>query len=292
MMSIGLASVSFWSIGIEAKEVCQKRKMPVLIFCIKIFVAMAMVVTLSLIAEKVSPRISGIIAGYPLGAAIALYFYGLEINPDFASESAFYTLLGLIASQSFVYIYYKASRYFIRFSVLISSGLSIFGYFYISYLLRLFNFTKPSIITLTLISLILFIFLFRGIENVKIDKKISLSNKVIFVRAGLAASIVILITSAAKIVGVKWAGLFSAFPITLFPLILIVHISYDKEHVHTIIKNFPVGLGALIIYSLFVYKTYPIWGIYIGTAVSFIMATIYLFGLFALIRMAKKYNIV
>ncbi len=88
----------------------------------------------------------------------------------------------------------------------------------------------------------------------------------------------------------EWAGLFSAFPITLFPLILIVHISYDKEHVHTIIKNFPVGLGALIIYSLSVYKVYPIWGIYIGTVVSFIMATVYLFGLFALISIAKKHN--
>ncbi len=265
--------------------------MPVLIFFIKIFVAMAMVVTLSIVAEKVSPRISGIIAGYPLGAAITLFFYGLEINPDFASESAFYTLLGLIASQSFVYIYYTTSRHFTRFSVLISSVFSIFGYFFISYLLRLFNLNKPSIIALTLISLILFIFLFRSIENVKIDKKISLSNKVIFARAGLAASIVILITSAAKLVGVKWAGLFSAFPITLFPLILIVHISYDKEHVHTIIKNFPVGLGALIVYSLSVYKTYPIWGIYIGTAISFIMSTIYLFGLFAFLSWKRNITI-
>jgi len=33
---------------------------------IKIFIAMAMVVTLSIVAEKVSPRISGIIAGYPV----------------------------------------------------------------------------------------------------------------------------------------------------------------------------------------------------------------------------------
>ena len=260
--------------------------MPVLI-CIKIFVAMAMVVTLSIVAEKVSPRISGIIAGYPLGVAITLFFYGLEINPDFASESAIYTLLGLIASQSFVYTYYKASQIFIRLSVLTSSAFSIFGYLFISNLLRLFNFTKPSIIALTIISLILFIFLFRGIENVKIQKKISLNNKVIFARAGLAAFIVILITSVAKLVGVKWAGLFSAFPITLFPLILIVHITYDKEHVHTIIKNFPVGLGALIVYSLSVYKSYPIWGIYLGTAVSLMMSTVYLFGLFAVIGMVK-----
>ena len=70
--------------------------------------------------------------------------------------------------------------------------------------------------------------------------------------------------------------------------ILIVHITYDKKHAHTIIKNFPVGLGALIIYALSVYKAYPIWGIYIGTAVSFIMSTAYLFELFALIRMKKN----
>ena len=60
--------------------------------------------------------------------------------------------------------------------------------------------------------------------------------------AGLLAGFIILaIIATAQLVGSRWAGLLSAFPSTLFPLILIVHLSYDKTHVHTIIKNVPTG---------------------------------------------------
>ncbi len=258
-----------------------------MILIIKIVVAMTIVVMLSIIAENVSPKISGILAGYPLGTAIVLFFYGLEIGPNFASDSAFYTLLGLIASQSFVYFYYKISRQFNRFSIFYSSIISFSGFLFVAYILHFFNFTKQAILVLTMISIVFSIFLFRKISNIKINKKITFSHKILFARAGLAAFIVILITFVAKLVGEKWAGLFSAFPITLFPLILIVHFSYGKEHVHTIIKNFPMGLGALIIYSLSVYKLYPVVGIYTGTAISFLMATIYSFILLFFISWRK-----
>ncbi len=59
-------------------------------------------------------------------------------------------------------------------------------------------------------------------------------------------------------------------------MILIVHFTYDRKHVHTIIKNVPHGLGTLIIYSLTVSLAYPAYGIYIGTVVSFLAATVYL----------------
>ena len=120
------------------------------------------------------------------------------------------------------------------------------------------------------------VYLFREIKNVTIQNKIKLTPKVLFLRAFGAAIIILIITGTAKCVGVRWAGLFSAFPITLLPLILIVHLIYDKEHVHTIIKNFPPGLGALIMYSLSVSVVYPISGIFVGTLISLAAATIYL----------------
>ena len=95
-------------------------------------------------------------------------------------------------------------------------------------------------------------------------------------RAFLAGFMILIIIGTAKFVGFRWAGLFSAFPSTLFPLILIVHLTYDKVHVHTILKNFPQGLGSLITYLLCVSIVYPVSGIYIGTLISLAVATIYL----------------
>ena len=80
-----------------------------------------------------------------------------------------------------------------------------------------------------------------------------MTHTILLIRALVAATIILLVIGAGTLVGPKWAGLFSAFPCTFLPLILIVHYTYDREHVHTIIKNVPRGLGAVIIYVLTVF---------------------------------------
>lgn len=257
------------------------------VFFLKIIVTVILVLVLSLVAEYVSPQVAGILAGFPLGAAIALFFIGLELGTDFVSNSAIYTLIGLIATQSFVYCYYQSTLHLRRFSIPISSAISIVGYFMVIWLLHFLKINKWLSILFPIISIGCFIYLFRGIQNIKIENRIKLTGQVLFLRAFLAAFIILIITGAAKSVSPVWAGLFSAFPVTLFPLILIVHFTYDKPHVHTIIKNFPRGLGALIVYSLSVSILYPMHGIYVGTMLSLMSATGYLF-IYGLINILMK----
>ncbi len=239
-------------------------------------VSVLVIVALSLIAERVSPKVSGILAGYPLGAAITLFFLGFEATPQFAADSATYTLLGLISSQFFVFVYYVVSKRTHRCSVLISSVAAIIGFLVCSALLHSITLPETAILPVTCCATLLFIILFRKIDNHYITDKVSLSFTSIFIRAMGAATLILCVTSASSIIGEKWSGLFAAFPITLFPLILIIHLSYDRKHVHTIIKNFPSGLGSLIIYTVAVHYFYPIFGLFTGTLFSFFLATIYL----------------
>ena len=259
-------------------------------YIIKLVVTVVVVLLLSLVAEHVSPRVAGILAGYPLGAAIALFFIGLEISPEFASNSAVYTMMGLVATQSFVYFYFKFTLYFRRFTVFSSSVLAIVGYFIVIWLLHFVKLSKFLAVLIPVASIFLFVYLFREINNVTIQNKIKLTPKVLFLRAFGAAVIILIITGTAKFVGARWAGLFSAFPITLLPLILILHLTYDKEHVHTIIKNFPLGLGALIIYTLSVSMVYPINGIYVGTLISLTAATIYLLVFRLIVGLIERFG--
>jgi len=247
-----------------------------LLFLIKLIVAITVVVGLSILAEHVSPRIAGIISGYPTGSAITLFFFGLELGPDFAAQSAVYNMIGLTASLSFVYFYYKTSKYLNRYNIILSSLAAIIGYFIIIYLLHFIELNKFIAILIPILFSFLYIYLFKEIKNIKIDNKVKLSNKTLLMRAFFAALIILLITSIPKFVGSTWAGLFSAFPTTLFPLILIIHFTYTKQHVHTIIKNVPIGMFSLIIYSLVISIVYPLYGIYLGTVISFTVATIYL----------------
>ncbi len=253
------------------------------IFIIKLVVAVTVVIGLSIITEHLSPRVAGILSGYPTGSAISLFFFGLEMNPEFAANSAIYNMIGLVAMQVFIYFYYKAS---LKFNIIISSFMAIAGYFVIIWLLHFIELNKFIAILIPVASIFLFLYLFRPIENVKVEKKIQLNHKVLFIRALFATSIILLITGIARLVGPTWSGLFSAFPTTLFPLILIVHFTYDKKHVHTIIKNVPVGIFSLILYSLSVSVVYPLYGIYFGTIIAFGVATIYLV-IFQILRKSK-----
>jgi hypothetical protein len=247
-----------------------------LFIILKLIVTISAVLGLSLVAERVGPKAAGLLSGYPMGAAIVLFFYGLEIGPEFASESAVYTLVGLIATQSFMFFYYKASLYFKKLNMLCSTATSLTGFFLISWLLHFVTLDKLSALLIVTLSLFVFVRLFKKIENIKIENRIRLTNTIILARGVLAASMILMVIGAAKLVGTKWAGLFSAFPVTFLPLILIVQFTYDKEHVHTIIKNVPRGLGAVIIYALAVSVLYPVFGVYMGTVLAFIAATLYM----------------
>lgn len=247
-----------------------------LLFLIKLTVAIAFVIGLSLLAENVSPKVAGILSGYPTGSAITLFFFGLEVSPQFAAKSAVYNMIGLTAALSFVYIYYIASRYFKKLNILLSSLSAILGYFAIVGLLHLIEINKFIAILIPIAFSFLYIYLFKDIKNIGIQTKAKLNFKILFVRAFFAALIILLITSVPRFVGPTWAGLFSAFPTTLFPLMLIIHYTYSKKHVHTVIKNVPIGMFSLIIYSLTISMVYPLFGIYWGTVLSFGAASLYL----------------
>ena len=246
------------------------------ILFVKIFVSIILVLTLSAVAENISPRAAGLLAGYPAGAAITLFFFGLDISPEFASDSAVYTMMGLVATEAFVFCYFKSTLYFKKFTIAASSILATVGYLIVIWLLHYIKLNKFLAALIPIASIFVFIYLFRQIKNATIRERVKLTPRILFLRAFLAGFIILIIIATAKFVGPRWAGLFSAFPSTLFPLILIVHLTYDKVHVHTIIKNFPQGLGSLITYLLCVSIVYPVSGIYIGTLISLAVATIYL----------------
>lgn len=259
------------------------------ILFVKFFVSVILVLTLSAVAEHISPRAAGLLAGYPAAAVITLFFIGLDISPEFASDSAVYLMMGLVATQAFVYCYFRSSLYFKKFTIVTSSVLAIIGYFMVIWLLHYIRLNKFLAALIPIASIFVFIYLFREIKNATIQERVKLTPRILFLRAFLAGCMILVIIATAKFVGSRWAGLFSAFPSTLFPLILIVHLSYDKAHVHTIIKNFPQGLGSLITYSLCVSIVYPISGIYIGTVISLAAASVYLilYGLVATYRSSQ-----
>ena len=246
----------------------------------KMALAVSMVVALSVIAEHVSPRIAGILSGYPLGAAITLFFLGLEIGVDFAAESAQYTMVGLFATQTFAFVYYKCSRRAANGSkiagIILSAAAGISAYFLTITLCQRLHTDLATAFLLSAFSIVGFSYLLKDVRDVKIEGKVPLNLRAIVGRGLFAAVIIVLITASARAVGPAWAGLFSAFPLTMLPLLMIMHFSHQVEHVHTAIKNGPRGIGSVLVYALAVNLWYPHLGVYLGTVVAYMLATIYL----------------
>lgn len=260
--------------------------MPEIIFIAKIFVSIFAVLTLSVIAENVSPKIAGILSGYPLGTAIALFFIGIENGANFAANSAIYTLSGFSASVVFVYFYYKASLIASSFNVYWPAFVAAVAFLLAAGVLSQFSLGLIGGFITSVTAIGYFSNKFKSIENTQMIGKVKLTHWVLLIRALAAAAIVLVITGLAKLFGSSVAGVLSAFPITLFPFLIIIHLTYGKEYAHTIIKNYPFGLGSLITYVISVSFTYPWHGVAVGTVLSFILATLYLL-LFAYITNNK-----
>lgn len=242
----------------------------------KFIVSVAVVLLLSFVAEHISPKWAGLLSGFPTGSAITLYFFALENSLIFAAESAVYNIIGLVALQMSIYGYYKFGGLATQFKIFYSLCGAIIGYLLTVFVLSLLPVTPVISVMVSISSFVIFSFLFRNINRSHIAEKIKPTLGVFLWRAGLAALSICLITGVAKLVGTAWAGLLSAFPTTLLPLLLIIHITYGEEQAHAIIKHVPEGLGGLLIYALIIHLSYPKMGLYSGMALAFAGAFGYL----------------
>ena len=258
----------------------------------KLSVSVGMVLGLSFLAERAGPRAAGILSGYPLGTAILLYFIAVEQGIAFASESAVYAMPGLIATLAFLYGYFYASCRLVRLPVIpqiVLSSLAAFAvYLAVSWLFQLTSMTLTQAAIILLFAIFAALVLFRKIENVKILNRVRVTKRVILFRAGLASVIVLIISGLAAWIGPRWSGLLSGFPVALYPTMIILHFSYGAAPVHTLVRNFPRGMGALWTYILAVSLSYPVLGLNVGTLVSFAAATVYLVTYSTFVWMKQK----
>jgi len=249
-----------------------------LMIVLKIVVTSAMVLGLSWLSEKVSPKAAGVFAGFPLGIAVSLFFIGVEQGPGFAAASSVSTLGGLGASLVFCFAYWQFSDRLKKGEVVLTSVLSLVVFVAAAAVIAQLPQDRWVLTVMTLVLTGLAILVFRRVSNVGAgeSKTVKVTPLILLARAGVATAIVLLITGLASVIGEEWAGLLSGFPITLYPVLLIVHVTYSRREVHGIIKNFPFGIGSLIIFALAASYLFVPWGVYWGAAAAVALAMAYL----------------
>lgn len=229
-----------------------------------------LVLALTTVAEKGSPKLSGLLSGLPLGSAITLIFFAIEIDTAYVQRVALYNIHGLFASLAFCIGYYISTFYKGKGEIIMSILISFLFYILIAYVI---SFIRPHIIITPLLVLTLMIMAsmyFAQKEDFKMQKVDKFSYKDLLIRIVLTVVVFMVISSLPKWAPENIAGIFSSFPTVLLPVLLIIHFNHSNLQARTIIKNTPFGLGSIVFYSVVVYFTYDEIGILYGTILAFI----------------------
>ncbi|WP_028114539.1 hypothetical protein [Ferrimonas kyonanensis] len=240
----------------------------------KIIAAVVAVVGLAWIAERTGPKLAGVLSGYPLGTAIVLFFYGIEHGAGYAADAALYGLLGLAATTGYCLVYTLTAR-----GCEPQSWRPMWVAVLALVALALLAQSLPALGAAgALVATAVALLSIRATRDVAEPEFVAVKPGPMMVwgRALLAAAIVIGITALAHWLPQSLAGVMAAFPVTLFPLMLLLQLAYGNRPVMVLAKHYPFGVGSLIVYGLSVSVSYPALGVGWGTLVSFAAATAYL----------------
>ena len=242
----------------------------------KLLTTIFIVLGLSWVAERVDTRIAGLLSGMPLGALLILTFIGYDLGPEFAAESALYAIPSVAGTLTFASLFYLLSRWDHPLNLLITVTGSLLGYFIVVFLLSQFSFNLPGALSIGIFSILVAGRALKGISDTQVVSHVRLTARHLIFRAGMAAFFVIVFTGIAEIVGPRWSGLLVGFPITFLPLLLIIQLTYSKHQAHTVIRNFPLGLGGLLTYLTIANQSLPSFGTGPGILTSLIGSLVYL----------------
>jgi uncharacterized membrane protein (GlpM family) len=242
----------------------------------KVFWSAGLVIGLSFLAERVSTRIAGIVAGAPQNTVLLYFFVGLDMGVEHVVSSTPHGIASFSATIAFVLAYYFASRSCVRWPAAAGALAGTVIFFSIAAALARFHLTLFQATALTLTVILAAHWIFRNIDFVPVDKPVRYTPGLLALRGGVAAIFIVAAITAAEVLGTRWTGLLTGFPAILLPTLLIINITYGTANTHAVIRNIPLGVTSILLYILTVPVTFSHLGVSGGTAASLAVSLVYL----------------
>lgn len=248
----------------------------------KALVSISVVVGLSVVAERVGLRAAGLLTGLPLGAGMIVVFTGLEQGATFAAAAAGFMVPGFATTLVFIYLYAAVAVWRNRgglSAVALPAIAANAGY---AGAAALAGMVQPTVwVSLPVMAVLLVVTsrLMAYLPNTPIAARVRFGFGVALFRAATATLAILTVSGIAGVVGPQWTGIFAAYPLTLFPLIVVIHAAYRGEHVAAMLKHIPLGLGGVILFCVTVTYAVPAIGMVLGIAAGYGVSLVYLVAL-------------
>ena len=249
------------------------------LFLLKALFSISIVVGLSLIAERAGPRVAGLLTGLPLGAGIVIIFTGIEQGAVFSTQAAQHMVPGFVTTVVFVYLYATVAArlgqggFAAVFPPLLAANIGYAGAAFLVSQIKL-----PMWVAIVMVAVVMVIGskLMAGLPNTPIMARVRFGWRVMAFRAGMATAAILLITGIASNIGAQWTGILTAYPLTLLPLILVLHITYTGSEIAAVLKHVPMGLGGVVSFCVTASYSLPAFGLGWGVILSYVAAFSYL----------------
>ena len=131
------------------------------------------------------------------------------------------------------------------------------------------------------IACIIFYLIFQKMQVQKTARLKIVPAGDILLRGLFGGSVVVAIVILGDSAGYMWGGLFSSFPGTITPVLILLHMKNGKDMSYGVIKSAPIGLGGTGLYSFMVWSLYPAYGIIAGTLLSYLSVLVFLSMIFS-----------
>jgi hypothetical protein len=242
----------------------------VVVLAVRILLAPAFVVAVSLLARRFGVRVGGIVAGLPVIAGPILLVLALEHGSRFASAAATGVLLGMVGLAAFVLAYDAAARWLAWPGALVAA--------YAAFALAVVAMRPVRVAPLVALliavgALSLTLVLLPRPPNVD---RIALpypSWDLPF-RALCTAIAVVTVTAVATALGPHLSGLITSLPIITAVLAAFTHANRDHDETTRLLRGFTIGFFAYAAFCFVVaVAVRPL-----GIAASFALATVVALG--------------
>jgi hypothetical protein len=235
-----------------------------------------LVIALTWLAERVSSRVAGIVAGAPQNAVLVYFFVGHDMGIPFAVASAPHGISSFTATIAFVLAYHAAAARTARHTALWGTLAGLAAFWVVAVALAAIPFTFASATLVTGCSIALAVRLFRGGAPAPALRPVRYTAELLVLRGSAAAVTIAFTVTLAEFLGPRWAGLMAGFPATLLPTLLIIHLTHGRASALAVLRHFPLGVVSVAIYVASVAVAFPLLGIYAGTAAALAVSVLYL----------------
>jgi hypothetical protein len=245
-------------------------------FLPKILWSAVLVLGITFVAERVSTRIAGLLAGAPQNAMLVYFFVARDMGIPFVVESAPHGAASFSATVAFVLAYYAGSSLVPRYSIVTGPLAGVATFVAVAAILAEIPFTLATGAILTLCVILGTSRLFLRIADAPVANPVRYTPRLLLLRSSLAVALIVGGIALAKALGPAWTGLMAGFPATLLPTLMIIHGTYGAANTHAVIRNFPFGVGSIVLYTLCIPVAFPLLGVWGGTAACLAVSLVYL----------------